>query len=196
MNMLKILLLIAMLYGVYDLWNNRPVTWPPGILVQESPVQTLLPEAQPSIRHNDIALAPLAEFTLRARVLGKRKYHFDRGSSLAPIDLALGWGEMSDSTVLEQLDISQRDRFYFLRWRKDPPLSEQRMMEQSTNLHAIPGSALVAEKLARLRSGQIIFLRGKLVQAHYQDGGHWKSSLSRQDTGNGACELMWIEDLQ
>jgi hypothetical protein len=27
------------------------------------------------------------------------------------------------------------------------------------------------------------------------DGFTWSSSLSREDTGNGACELIWIEQL-
>jgi hypothetical protein len=32
-----------------------------------------------------------------------------------------------------------------------------------------------------------------LVEADGRDGWKWRSSLTRDDTGDGACELMWVE---
>jgi hypothetical protein len=37
-------------------------------------------------------------------------------------------------------------------------------------------------------------LAGELVEATGPQIGTWRSSLSRTDTGNGACELMWVRD--
>ena len=37
----------------------------------------------------------------------------DRESDLAPVDLALGWGRMSDEAILKDIQISQSGRFYF-----------------------------------------------------------------------------------
>ena len=42
---------------------------------------------------------------------------------------------------------------------------------------------------------QRIRLSGQLVRVDGDDGFTWSSSLSREDTGNGACELIWIEQL-
>ena len=36
-------------------------------------------------------------------------------------------------------------------------------------------------------------LRGQLVRADGQDGWHWISSLTRTDTGDGSCEVVWVE---
>ena len=69
------------------------------------------------IQHGDYALSPLADFKVEARVLSRHDYTFDAGSALAPTDLALGWGRMSDSAVIERLDIAQPARFFTYHWK-------------------------------------------------------------------------------
>lgn len=39
-------------------------------------------------------------------------------------------------------------------------------------------------------------VRGLLVNARRDDGFYWNSSLSREDDGPGACELVWVEEIQ
>jgi hypothetical protein len=46
-----------------------------------------------------------------------------------------------------------------------------------------------------LRTGALIHLSGRLVEATGPEIGTWRSSLTRTDTGNGACELVWVEEL-
>ena len=62
-------------------------------------------------------------------------------------------------------------------------------------MHMIPANAAVAATLADVQEGQRIRLSGQLVRVDGDDGFTWSSSLSREDTGNGACELIWIEQL-
>jgi hypothetical protein len=38
-------------------------------------------------------------------------------------------------------------------------------------------------------------LAGELVEATGPGIGTWRSSLSRTDKGNGACELMWVKEV-
>ncbi len=56
-------------------------------------------------------------------------------------------------------------------------------------------NAAVAEALSDIRKGQRIRLSGQLVRVDGDNGFTWSSSLSREDTGNGACELIWVEQL-
>ena len=65
-----------------------------------------------------------------------------------------------------------------------------------TGGHMIPAHAAVARKLNQVRPGHIVRLRGYLVAVSADDGWQWRSSLSRTDTGNGACELMWVESVE
>jgi hypothetical protein len=46
-----------------------------------------------------------------------------------------------------------------------------------------------------VQRGDLIDLRGTLVEIHQPNGGIWRSSLTREDSGNGACELVWVTDL-
>ena len=62
------------------------------------------------------------------------------------------------------------------------------------------GVLLAASAAARpgkvVRVGEIVELRGRLVEASRADGWHWRSSLSRDDSGAGACELMLVEAIE
>ena len=53
----------------------------------------------------------------------------------------------------------------------------------------------VETRLRRLRPGQVVQLSGYLVDVRGPNGFTWNTSLRRDDTGDGACELMWIESV-
>jgi len=172
-------------------WQGRPLTHPPGILAPLEPVQTE-PESSASWTFHEHKITPLAHFELRARVLSTERYRFDRAAQLSPVDFALGWGPMSDSRILEAFTIEQRDRWYF--WRSgNMPISATEVISHSANMHMIPANASVARRLLAVRAGQLVELHGQLIRADGKDGWHWVSSLSRTDTGDGSCEVVWVE---
>ena len=63
-------------------------------------------------------------------------------------------------------------------------------------MHLIPADAAVARAIARVRVGAIVTLRGHLVEARRTDGWRWRSSLTREDSGAGACELVLVDALE
>ncbi len=174
-------------------WQGRPISQTPGILAPLDPVQTD-PESSASWTFRDHRITPLARFELRARVLGTERYRFDRASQLSPVDFALGWGPMSDSRILEAFTIRQRDRWYF--WSSGHmPIPETEVISHSANMHMIPSTESVARRLLAVRPGQLVELRGQLIRADGKNGWHWVSSLSRTDTGDGSCEVVWVESV-
>lgn len=184
---------LAALLGLWW-WEGRAVSQPAGILAPEDPVQGPPESRKPWTFHNH-TLTPLATFEIRARVLSGERYRFDRAAELSPVDLALGWGPMSDSRILESFTIDQRDRWYF--WRSaHMPISGSDVTSHSANMHMIPASEGVARRLKAARAGQLVSLKGMLVRADGKDGWHWVSSLSRTDTGDGSCEVIWVESAQ
>ena len=188
-----ILSVIALGYLVVRDWDSKPIEHPPGILVAERPEQV---DLQPStFMLNDYQLTRKASFSIRARVLSKEPYYIGRTADLAPIDLALGWGEMSDSAVLSQIDISQSARWYRTRYNLPPPISEQQIIFNSSNMHMIPARKDIERSLKKLREGDIVSISGYLVDVDHDSGWYWHSSMSRLDTGDGACELVYVESL-
>jgi hypothetical protein len=169
---------------------------PAGILVSSVPNQINLKDPRPWKKENRI-FVPLARFSLRARVLSKERYRFDRTSDISPVDLVLGWGPMSDQGILDHLDIAQGSRRFVLApLSPPPPLSLYMLMEYCANMHMIPADGETADLLKGVRAGEIIELAGYLVGI--QEGGQWVwvSSLSRNDTGDGSCEIIWVEQVR
>ena len=193
MKTLCALIAIGLLWFAYRHFTG-PILRPPGVLVAEEPLQIDLPDGTDAIQHGSFQLKPLANFSINARLLHSKRYRWDRQSALVPVDLAVGWGPMSDQTVLDQLKITQSMRFYWYEYRLPPPIPQNEIGKHSANLHIIPANAEIARACESLRAGELIHLDGELVEATGPDIGTWRSSLTRDDSGNGACELFLVEN--
>jgi hypothetical protein len=188
------LLLAIALYGGCSWWNRRPLAHAAGVLAPDDPAQTEFDSPQPTIAFKGASLHPLAKFSLTARVLSREDYRFDAESDLSPTDLAFGWGRMSDSAILGNIDIDQGGRFYH--WQvREFPIPRREIETHSANMHMIPADASVARVLERVRAGDVVTLDGYLVEADKPNGWKWRSSLTRDDTGNGACEVVYVREL-
>ena len=190
---LAVFVAIALWFAADD-WRQRSIDHPPGVLAPDIPEQRDLSSATP-LTHAGYMLTPRAQIRVTARVLAGERYRFSRAADLMPRDLALGWGVMSDSAVLDQLKISQGDRFYFWRTRGPvPPVPVEAISASSANMHLIPANAAVEKVIDRVRVGQIITLHGRLVDVRTSEGGYMRTSLTRDDTGAGACEIIYVEE--
>jgi len=63
-------------------------------------------------------------------------------------------------------------------------------------MHLVPTSPALVDKIKAVRVGQVVHISGQLVEARAADGWRWRSSLTREDTGAGACELIRVESLE
>ncbi|MCP1651618.1 hypothetical protein [Pseudomonas nitroreducens] len=141
------------------------------------------------------SIYPLEDFSIEARVLGREDYHLGREAELSPTDLALGWGPMDDPRILADIRISQGNRWFY--WHADKlPIPRRELETHAANMHMIPANDGVARTLAQVGAGEHVRLSGKLVRVEGDDGWRWVSSLTREDTGAGACELVWLESLE
>jgi hypothetical protein len=175
-------------------WSRREIVHEPGVLVTEAPRQRTVQGGDP-IMLDEYRLTRRAKFDLRARVLSREDYRWESESDLAPIDLALGWGAMSDQAVLDRITITQGSRWYFTRYKLPPPISEQAIVNNSSNMHMVPSNRWVLKKLKEVRRGDVVQLKGFLVDISSDSGFKWRTSLRRDDTGNGSCELFYVEEI-
>lgn len=191
-KVISILLAIAILWFVF--LRNDAVRFGPGVLAPDPPKQVniIFPKSFP---FKDYTITPLAKFHIKARVLSRENYRWDRESNISPVDLALGWGRMSDEKVLDLIDISQSNRRY--RWWTDKfPIPRREIETHSANMHLVPANQSVKSMINRTRKGDIVEFSGYLIRIDMKDGWHWISSLSRDDTRNNACELVWVENFE
>jgi hypothetical protein len=171
--------------------HHSPLPVIAGVSAAAAPEQVDLPNGV-ALQQGNVTLATRAHIEITARVLSRKDYSWGADADLVPMDLALGWGRMSDSKVLAQIDISQSGRFYY--WRtKTFPIPRREIETSSANMHMIPADASVKSQLELVREGQVIHIEGFLVNASRPDGWHWDTSMTRNDIGGGACELIYVE---
>lgn len=189
------ILIIALAYFGWNSWSNRAVTVTvPGMIAPEEPVQeNLSARSAPEFQINHYTLKAQASYSIKARLLRRENYRYGREADLSPVDFALGWGVMSSNELLNQLSISQSGRFYYLRWQQPLTVPERQVMRSSANTHIIPVDDFVARQIDKMRAGHLVELKGYLVNASASDGWRWNTSMTRNDTGSGACELFLVQ---
>lgn len=177
---------VVLLLG-WKLFTGRDVHHGPGVLAAGDPIQRDIDSA-PLIDRGPFKLRPRAEFSATVRILSREDYALGDLAELVPTDFAVGWGPMSDSQVLEDVQITQSNRFYF--WRTEHwPIERSEIESHSANWHVIPENAAVRATLGKLRRGSVVELEGELVDVEGKDG-FLRTSMTRSDTGAGACEVL------
>jgi hypothetical protein len=190
----KLVLLVYIGWGAWNWYSDRPYHPPDGALAGDDPRQTDVPDGE-KLRLGRWTLTVRAHYQVTARILARERYHFDSLSDLIPEDLALGWGPMSDNRILRTIDISQSNRFYYWRTSVPAPLPRDAIITHSANTHVIPRNSLIARQLSRLRPGQVVTLTGELVDGARDDGLWIRTSMVRNDTGAGSCEVLLVDDV-
>ncbi|HWL51858.1 MAG TPA: hypothetical protein VNQ90_05460 [Chthoniobacteraceae bacterium] len=190
------LFLLALLGAGLWLWFAlSPVRHAPGVLVVSPPIRTApgSTAARPSLQ-----LKPVENYTLRdvgglrlaGRVLAAKRYR-DAQARLAPLDVLIGWGPMSDSTFVRQLTIEQGERTSTVQWKgEEPPLPPGEIAASSLHLHLIPADREIATFLGELKVGTLVDFRGTIVEAEKGDF-HWRSTPG--DDRNAARELFLLQ---
>jgi hypothetical protein len=196
MHWLVWLLVVASCFGAWHWWTSeREVTRPPGILVTDDPRQNDL-EAPRKFDHKGFAFSARARYDITARVLRKEIYRIDGGAGLAPVDLGVGWGPMSDTAIVDRLEFSQMGRFFYWKPRDAAfPLSPRALITHAAQMHMVPSNDDIERRLKNLRPGQLVTVGGWLVDIRGPGGFAWQTSLRRDDTGGGACEIVYVETL-
>lgn len=188
-----LVLLILAAAGVYFFWPEKVITYPAGVLAPDQPVQINLNENK-VWQVDEFKFKALAEYKIKARILSRNNFSVGKESKISPLDLALGWGHMSDQSVIDRIQITQSNRWYH--WKTDSyPISRNEIMLNSANVHIIPKDKIVEKIFNNVYKGSLVEMKGYLVEVKTDDGWRWISSLRRDDTGGGSCELFWVEDV-
>ena len=137
-------------------------------------------------------MLPKARYTITAYALITDNTMKDAWSDVARLDIAFGWGPVAAPAVLRRLRFHLKRRYVSVRWGQTLPLGPQQVMNNLSNHHLIASGPEVAAELAKIRPGDLVTLEGDLVDLTVGDR-VLRTSLSRTDVGNGACEVLYVE---
>jgi hypothetical protein len=158
--------------------------------VQEEPSHEPFAEAR---GRRTFRITPRAAYDVSARVGATERYRWGASGALIPWDFVLTWGAATREPAWSRISYLQTGRFY--NWRCDDSLDPSYVSSHTANTHLIPATGRVASALAHVRRGDVVRLEGDLVDVTGPDGFVWKTSLSRTDTGPGACETLYVRAL-
>ena len=134
---------------------------------------------------NGYAIQPLMTYRLTARVVATRRYTESGPPSVSPVDLGLVWGRSADPQRLAKASFTQGNRFMHSSWHS---YEYAIAPNEIANTHIIPDTPELEARILSVQRGDVVSLSGYLVQV----AGTWTSSLTRKDTGDGACEIIYV----
>jgi len=150
-------------------------------------------------KRSELKLEPLAVYKVAGKVLAKKKYGSTWSAKLAPYDLAIGWGELVREDLKEHISYNQWGRFYFYKYEWSSPFKDAYIISHSSNNHIIPASENLKKLLFHLKKDDLIELEGYLVNVTgnvKSKSVTWKTSLIRDDTGSGSCEIFYVNKIK
>ncbi len=180
--------LLLLLVGCKD-WRQAVV---PGLAVPEPSQRDITAKVITIPGHPEFSLTARAEYHTKAWAIAVDDGLDDGWAAIAPLDVSLAWGPVAQPDVLRHISFHLKRRYVSLRWDGQMPLSQDEVMHHASNHHLIPSSAEVMQSLEQIRPGDFVQLDGLLVDL-LGPPGLMRTSLSRTDIGNGACEVLYVQ---
>lgn len=179
--------------------GGRPLTEPPGAKPVNRQSDARREPFRVHARDRDLLLKPLAHYEVRGMVLSETHYWIDDSAPLSPVDLCIAWGGIAEPKIFRQLSISQSYRWCSWTYSESFPYDNGYINRNMANTHLIPATRSLAIAAKRVRRGDWIEIEGELVEISGTLKGReftWRSSISREDEGGGACEVLYLTRLQ
>lgn len=149
------------------------------------------------IKNNKFKIYPQATYRIYAMVMSKCRYWMGWDRDLVPYDLALAWNELMLPENQKDISYTQSNRWYYYQFNPQKfPLQQNYINTHSANHHIIPANKKVFEAIDKVRNKEKIYMEGYLVNVKGTVDGREvgrNSSLTRNDTGEGACEVFYVK---
>ncbi len=181
--------------------NRLPVHVDPVQALLEEPRQTATDVAAFTATYNgvDYLVEPKYHYELTGLVVSYRHHdrnsrlHFLANDHLNMLDVCVVWGGTATSPTLKEIDfwnglftcnVSTRDGAAWAAFR----------IHELSNNHLLADDDNLRRRVRRLSIGDQVRIRGYLAAYTSDNGSYRGTSTTRTDTGDGACETIYVED--
>jgi len=149
-------------------------------------------------------IRPLYTYEIRGMVVSQHDcgawwdiYHHDLWKDFINLkDLCVIWGRNLESGVYR--DMGFRNDSWTCSWSWPDAETGARFLRTGlSNNHLLCTDDTLRERIRRTSPGDQVWLRGTLAEYSHGHGAfHRGTSTRRDDTGNGACETIFVEDYE
>lgn len=188
---------------VVAFWNRNDL---PGAIdfqpqLEQEPRQRPIAKPPSTVRYAGVEyrVEPLFSYELYGLVVSYRQHdgessmHRWSNDHLNMADVCVVWSETAFSPTLTRLDFWNGIFTCNVQTRDSVAWSNFKMNQLSNN-HLISADPFIRDRVAEIRVGDQIRIKGSLARYGAVGGGLRGTSTTRDDTGDGACETILVDE--
>ena len=183
--------------------NELPETTTIVESVNNEPIQVAVEEPPRSLSFKDVnyTIKPAYTYELYGLVVSYQHHDGDQmlhklwNDHLNSADLCVIWGNNAINPHLSKIKF-WNGQFTCNFKTHDEQAWQNFNLQQISNNHLISANPSIRKMIDKVNIGHQVRVRGWLSSYASEGGGERGTSITRTDTGNGACETILVEDFQ
>jgi hypothetical protein len=202
MKLSNIAIATSFIWLTVSFWNRNDLPRNVELLpaLAGEPTQESTRKESFEVVYNDVKylVEPQFEYELYGMVVsyrhheGDSRMHRRAGDHLNMLDVCVVWGDNAANPLIHKLDF-WNGIFTCNVQTRDMEAWESFDMVQLSNNHLISDDEFIRDQVRDINVGDQIRVRGYLSSYGNEGGGKRGTSTTRLDTGDGACETLYVE---
>ena len=209
-KVIKITLLIGITLFIYSYFQKDNLPPKDEILPEfyQAPLQTETHTSSFKIEQGGIIydITPLFNYELYGLVVSYHHseswldYYHERWKDFINLkDICVIWGSNIETGIYKDLKFSNGSFTCYIDFKRG--INRQATVEKFrgdalSNNHLLAISNQISQEIMRTEDGDQIYLKGYLVEYSHDNKPPRKTSTTRTDQGNGACETIYLTDFK
>lgn len=196
---IKYAILLIIIGYLFYLYGPQWYKYPNTDEVIRDPIQVSVEKEsfEQEFKGETYTIKPKATYDIKASIKSKHRYYFDSASGVSNIDFTAVWGGLHTKEANRHLKYYQFNRYSYYWWYEDSGVDSNYFFNHVSNIHIIAADADISKQLNKIKTGDFVHLTGYLVSVTNPEG--YKildSSMTRYDSGGGACEVLYVETVR
>ena len=205
MKISNIIIAVSFVWFLVSFWNRNDL--PKNINYVENvlsePMQSATQKAPFDAIYNGVEylVEPEYDYDLYGMIVSYRHHdsnsrmHFLANDHLNMLDVCVIWGDNTSNPHLDKIDF-WNGIFTCVVQTRDQQAWDAFDMYQLSNNHLISTDDYIRDQVKDINVGDQIHVRGYLASYSSAGGGKRGTSTTRLDTGDGACETLFVEKFE
>lgn len=205
MKISSIVILASFAWLLVSFWNRndlpRNVVLLPEVLTEPKQTSTRAQSFSAIYNGVEYLVEPEYDYDLAGMVVsfrhhdGNSRMHFRANDHLNMLDVCVVWADSASNERLQKIKFWNGIFTCNVRTR-DQAAWDAFRMEQLSNNHLISDDESIRDRVKDIRIGDQIRVQGYLASYANEQGGKRGTSTTRTDTGDGACETLFVRKFE
>jgi hypothetical protein len=204
----KLLFFLGLALVAVSFWQKDKLPEPRALRAEllDEPRQVAIERAPFDVAVGDVTyhVRPLYKYDLYGLVVSRHDsdtwwdyIHKEWNDRLNVVDLCVVWGNNAASGIYRDIDFSSGQFVCYFQTSSSEAYAAFDQTAISNN-HLLSADRSLVKKLRDVRIGDQIHFRGTLAEYSHEHGTPFTRGTStvRADSGNGACETVYVEDFE